>query len=95
MVNYVARIRIVDPDVVDRVGVEKRKTKDDGVVGKIWRLGNYQSTDDIDLEDGKFYLRLWPYFEIVDPLPVWFQLENTGTTKLLVESVLTEGKQQQ
>lgn len=90
MVNYVARIRIVDPDVVDRVSVEKRKTKDDGVVGKVWQLGNYQSTDDMDLEDGKFYLRLWPYFEIVDPLPVWFKLYNNGERKLIAKCVLSE-----
>ncbi|MDI6655097.1 MAG: hypothetical protein QME59_04350 [Candidatus Hydrothermarchaeota archaeon] len=90
MPNYVARIRIVDPDIVDRVSVEKRRTKNDAVVGKVWRLGNYQSTDDIDLEDGNFYLRLWPYFEIVDPLPVWFKIYNNGERKLIAKCVLSE-----
>ncbi len=90
MTNYVARVRIVDPDVVDRVSVEKRRTKNDEVVGKVWRLGNYQSTDDIDLADGKFYLRLWPYFEIVDPLPVWFKIYNNGERKLIAKCVLSE-----
>ncbi len=90
MSNYVAKIRIVDPDVVDRVSVEKRRTKNDVVVGKVWTLGNYQSTDDIDLEDGNFYLRLWPYFEIVDPLPVWFKIYNNGERKLIAKCVLSE-----
>ena len=90
MLNYVAKIRIADPDVVDRVSVEKRRTKNDAVVGKVWALGNYQSTDDIDLEDGNFYLRLWPYFEIVDPLPVWFKIYNNGERKLIAKCVLSE-----
>lgn len=90
MSNYVVKIRIVDPDVVDRVSVEKRRTENDAAVGKVWRLGNYQSTDDVDLEDGKFYLRLWPYFEIVDPLPVWFKIFNNGERKLIAKCVLSE-----
>jgi len=90
MSNYVAKIRIVDPDVVDRVSVEKRRTKDDTAAGEVWKLGNYQSTDDIDLENGKFYLRLWPYFEIVDPLPVWFKIYNNGERKLIAKCVLSE-----
>ncbi|MEE8168478.1 MAG: hypothetical protein V3T58_06360 [Candidatus Hydrothermarchaeales archaeon] len=98
MPKYVVKIRIADPDVVDRVSVERRRTKNDAVVGRVWRLGNYQSTDDIDLKDGKFYLRLWPYFEIVDPLPVWFKVYNNGKRKLIAKCVLSElqkGKEMQ
>ncbi len=88
--NYITRVRIVDPDVVDRVLVEKRKTKNDAVVEK-WRLGNYQSTPDINLAKGKFYLSLFPYFENVDPLPVWTKVYNKADGKLMMKCVLTEG----
>lgn len=88
--NYVAKIRIVDPDVVDRVLVRKRNTKNDAVVEE-WRLGNFDSTPDIDLEGGKFYLSLFPYFENVDPLPVWYKAYNNGDGKLIAKCVLSEG----
>ncbi|MGB2728019.1 MAG: hypothetical protein WBD09_06035 [Halobacteriota archaeon] len=89
MANYVAKIRIVDPDVVDRVQVDKKNTKNDATVNR-WDLGNYKSTEDVDLNDGKFYLRLWPYFENVDPLPVWFKIYNEGERKLIAKCVLSE-----
>lgn len=85
---------ITDPDVavrIDGVHIKKVCCADDKVV-KEWRLEDYKSTEEVNLENGEFYLTILPYWRQVDPLPVWFQLENTGTTKLLVESVLTEGK---
>lgn len=88
--DYVTKIRIEDPDVVDRVRVEKRKTSNDVVVNK-WILGNYASTPKIDLEKGRYYLSLFPYFELVDPLPVWFKVYNMGDGALMAKCILSEG----
>ncbi len=88
------KVTIVDPDVavrIDGIDMKKIRCADDRVVDKWW-LEDYKSTGEVNLENGEFYLTIRPYWREVDPLPVWFQLENIGTTKLLVESVLTEGK---
>ncbi len=87
-------VTITDPDVavrIDGIDVKKMRYTDDKPV-KRWWLEDYKSTEEVDLENGEFYLTILPYWRQVDPLPVWLQLENTGTTKLLVESVLTEGR---
>ncbi|MEE8168477.1 MAG: hypothetical protein V3T58_06355 [Candidatus Hydrothermarchaeales archaeon] len=87
------KVTITDPDVAVRIdGVEVKKIGYlDNKVAESWRLEDYRSTEEINLEVGAFYLTLLPYWRRIDPLPVWFRLENTGTTQLLVESVLTEG----
>jgi hypothetical protein len=54
-------------------------------------LGNFQSTEDIDLEKGEFYLKLTPY---IDPLPVWFKVFNNGDKKLIAKCVLSELQQE-
>lgn len=88
------KVTITDPDVAVRIdGIEVKKIRYiDDKPARVWRLEDYQSTEEVDLENGEFHLTILPYWRLVDPLPVWFQLENTGTSKLLVESVLTEGK---
>ncbi len=87
---YIAKIRIVDPDVIDRVRVEKKKSADNSTMQQ-WNLGNFQSTEDIDLENGKIYLKLTPY---IDPLPVWFKVFNNGDKKLIAKCVLSELQQE-
>jgi hypothetical protein len=86
--SYIAKIRIVDPDVIDRVRVEKMNSNN--ITLQQWNLGNFQSTEDIDLENGKFYLKLTPY---IDPLPVWFKVYNNGDKKLIAKCVLSELQQ--
>lgn len=86
---YIANIRIVDPDIIDRVRVEKKNSSNNSTAAQ-WDLGNYQSTEDIDLENGKFYLKLVPY---IDPLPVWFKVYNNGNKKLIAKCVLSELQQ--
>ncbi len=87
MSDFITKVRITDPDFVDRIRVELKNTKKGGVVGKPWRLGNYQSTGIVDLKGGKYFLSIHPY---IDPLPVWFKVYNTGMKKLLVKCVLSE-----
>lgn len=87
---YIAKIRIVDPDVIDRVRVEKKNSANNTTIQQ-WNLGNFQSTEDIDLESGKFYLKLTPY---IDPLPVWFKVYNNGNKKLIAKCVLSELQQE-
>lgn len=87
---YIAKIRIVDPDVIDRVRVEKKDSANNATIQQ-WNLGNFQSTEDIDLEKGKFYLKLTPY---IDPLPVWFKVYNNGDKKLIAKCVLSELQQE-
>ncbi|MCX9013674.1 MAG: hypothetical protein OIN89_02585 [Candidatus Methanoperedens sp.] len=88
--SYIAKIRIVDPDVIDRVRVEKKNSANNTTIRQ-WELGNFQSTEDIDLDGGKIYLKLTPY---IDPLPVWFKVFNHGDKKLIAKCVLSELQQE-
>ncbi len=88
-----AKLTIVDPDVavrIDGIDVRKKRCSDDREVKK-WRLENYQSTEEIDLEDGDYYLSVIPYWRGIDPLPVWYSVKNTGTVKLLIKCILSKG----
>lgn len=88
----IANVSITDPDIsgrIDALLVQKVQTSNNKVV-KNWRLMNYQATEDIDLEDGKFYLKIFPYFINIDPLPVWFRVDNNGSENLLIQCVITE-----
>lgn len=87
--SYIVKIRIVDPDIIDRVRVEKTKSANNAII-QTWKLGNFQSTEDIDLKNGKLYLKLTPY---IDPLPVWFKVFNNGDKKLIAKCVLSELQQ--
>lgn len=86
MPDYLTKVRITDPDAVDRVLVNLKNTKRGNIV-KSWRLGNYMSTGIVDLRDGKHFLSIDPY---IDPLPVWFKVYNMGARKLLAKCVLSE-----
>lgn len=88
-----AKLTIVDPDVavrIDGIDVKKVRCSDNKIVKK-WRLENYQSTEEIDLEDGDYYFSVIPYWRLIDPLPVWYSVKNTGTVKLLIKCILSEG----
>jgi hypothetical protein len=88
-----ARLTIVDPDVavrIDGIDVKKVRCSDNKIV-KTWRLEDYQSTEEVDLEDGDYYLSVIPYWRQIDPLPVWYSVKNTGTVKLLIKCILSEG----
>lgn len=88
-----ARLTIIDPDVevrIDGIDVRKMRCSDNKEV-KNWRLENYQETEEIDLEDGDYYLSVVPYWRGIDPLPVWYSLKNTGTVKLLIKCILSKG----
>jgi hypothetical protein len=88
-----AKLTIVDPDVavrIDGIDVRKKRCSDDLEVKK-WRLENYQSTEEIDLEDGDYYLSVVPYWRGIDPLPVWYSVKNTGAVKLLIKCILSAG----
>ncbi len=88
-----AKLTIIDPDVavhIDWIDVRKRRCSDNLEVDK-WPLENYQSTKDVDLEDGDYYLSVIPYWRQIDPLPVWYSVKNTGTVKLLIKCILSKG----
>ncbi len=88
-----AKLTIVDPDVavrIDGIDVKKVRCSDNKIV-KTWRLENYQSTEEIDLEDGDYYLSVIPYWRGIDPLPVWYSVKNTGTVKLLIKCIQSKG----
>lgn len=80
---------MIDPDPIDRVRVQKVRTSDEGSV-QSWNLSPGQTTGDIDLEEGNYFVKLVPY---IDPLPVWFKLDNKGDTKLDVQCILSYGTQ--
>ncbi len=85
---------IVDPDIrvrIDGVHVRKRRTSNRKQVGKGWDLENYQSTREVSLGNGIYYLEMEPYWRQIDPLPVWVEVKNTGTIPLSVECVVTQG----
>lgn len=91
----ITKVTISDPDIsgrIDALLVQKVKTSNDAVV-KTWRLVNYQSTGDIDLKNGEFYLKVFPYFINIDPLPVWFIVKNSGTKSLITQCITTERRQ--
>ncbi|MBU4373298.1 MAG: hypothetical protein KKD69_05825 [Euryarchaeota archaeon] len=88
-----AKLTIIDPDVavrIDGIDVKKVRCSDNKIV-KPWRLENYQSTEEVDLEDGDYYLSVIPYWRQIDPLPVWYSVKNTGTVKLLIKCILSKG----
>ena len=91
----ITKVTISDPDIsgrIDALHVQKVKTSNDAVV-KEWRLVNYQSTGDIDLKNGEFYLKVFPYYINIDPLPVWFTVKNNGTKSLITQCITTERRQ--
>ncbi len=90
----ITNVSITDPDIsgrIDALLVQKTRTSNNSVV-QSWNLVNYQSTDDIDLKNGNFYLKIFPYYINIDPLPVWFKVGNNGTENLTVQCIITEGK---
>lgn len=92
--GIIVEAKIEDPDIrgrIDALRVLKVKSSNDRVV-RTWRLVNYQSTGNINLEDGAYYLKIFPYFINIDPLPVWFKVFNHGTTPLFIQCITTERK---
>ncbi len=88
------QVTIVDPDIrirIDGVHVYKRRTSNGQQEGK-WALEDYESTREIDLDNGTYYLEMIPYWRGVDPLPVWAEVKNMGDVSLSVECVVSEGK---
>lgn len=92
--NTKAQVTIVDPDIrrrIDGVHVHKKRTSS-GQKVRTWSLENYESSEEIDLDNGTYYLEMVPYWRQVDPLPVWVQVKNTGGVPVSVECITSEGK---
>lgn len=83
-------IRIVDPDVIDAVNVQKIRTRNNAPV-ESWNLNCGRSTGEVDLKNGTFYLKIVPY---IDPLPVWFKVMNKGNSNLTPQCLLSADQTQ-